>query len=269
MIPRLAGTLIATTSSSPSSLPIPTIAFPYLAVLLSGGHSMFLIVHDVGRYSVLGGTLDDSLGEALDKIVILLKLKDRVMEVALVDAVMAQRMERANGGALVELFAQWYQVLPCVVITTSLTEQSIDHSYFALHTIENASECVVWSSLQSIDSAEGTEDQSQYEFLRQNDFVLFCSLSHCRALVVGLKTAFRRLIHRLQCEANPLSPEEAVLPLEVVGAVAALFQEIAFEHVRNKLEVVLTQLNADDNRRDALMGVVIVGGVAANTELRR
>lgn len=41
--------------------------FPYLLLLLSGGHSQLIAVEGVGRYRRLGTTLDDALGEAFDK----------------------------------------------------------------------------------------------------------------------------------------------------------------------------------------------------------
>ena len=43
------------------------IEFPYLLLLISGGHSQFLIVSDVNEYEQLGTTIDDALGEAFDK----------------------------------------------------------------------------------------------------------------------------------------------------------------------------------------------------------
>ena len=43
------------------------IAFPYLLLLVSGGHCQLLVVEGVGRYRRLGTTLDDALGEAFDK----------------------------------------------------------------------------------------------------------------------------------------------------------------------------------------------------------
>ena len=46
--------------------------FPYLLLLVSGGHSQILIVKDVGSYKLLGTTLDDAVGEAFDKIAKLL-----------------------------------------------------------------------------------------------------------------------------------------------------------------------------------------------------
>jgi N6-L-threonylcarbamoyladenine synthase len=47
---------------------------PYLLLLVSGGHTQLLIVHDVGRYHRLGTTIDDALGEAFDKTAKLLGL---------------------------------------------------------------------------------------------------------------------------------------------------------------------------------------------------
>jgi N6-L-threonylcarbamoyladenine synthase len=41
--------------------------FPYLLLLISGGHCQLLAVEGVGRYRRLGTTLDDALGEAFDK----------------------------------------------------------------------------------------------------------------------------------------------------------------------------------------------------------
>ncbi|RPG94704.1 MAG: tRNA (adenosine(37)-N6)-threonylcarbamoyltransferase complex transferase subunit TsaD [Candidatus Pelagibacter sp. TMED253] len=43
------------------------INFPYLLLLISGGHTQFLIVKDVNQYEQLGTTIDDALGEAFDK----------------------------------------------------------------------------------------------------------------------------------------------------------------------------------------------------------
>jgi N6-L-threonylcarbamoyladenine synthase len=50
------------------------LGFPYLLLLVSGGHTQLLIVKDVGSYARLGTTLDDALGEAFDKAAKLLGL---------------------------------------------------------------------------------------------------------------------------------------------------------------------------------------------------
>jgi N6-L-threonylcarbamoyladenine synthase len=43
------------------------IEFPYLLLLISGGHSQYLIVNDINKYVQIGTTIDDALGEAFDK----------------------------------------------------------------------------------------------------------------------------------------------------------------------------------------------------------
>lgn len=41
--------------------------FPFLALLISGGHTEFIIVKALGNYQIIGDTLDDAAGEAFDK----------------------------------------------------------------------------------------------------------------------------------------------------------------------------------------------------------
>jgi len=48
--------------------------FPFVALLVSGGHTQLLRVSDVGRYELLGDTIDDAAGEAFDKSAKLLGL---------------------------------------------------------------------------------------------------------------------------------------------------------------------------------------------------
>ena len=49
-------------------------AFPFLALLVSGGHTMLIAVRELGDYRLLGTTLDDAVGEAFDKTAKLLGL---------------------------------------------------------------------------------------------------------------------------------------------------------------------------------------------------
>ena len=46
---------------------ISDLNYPYLLLLISGGHSQFLNVLELGKYKRLGTTIDDALGEAFDK----------------------------------------------------------------------------------------------------------------------------------------------------------------------------------------------------------
>ena len=51
------------------------INYPYLLLLISGGHSQFLSVNGLGSYTRLGTTIDDALGEAFDKTAKLLGIE--------------------------------------------------------------------------------------------------------------------------------------------------------------------------------------------------
>ena len=52
-----------------ASAPLPPEPpFPLLCLVVSGGHTQLVLMHDHGRYSLLGQTVDDAAGEAFDKV---------------------------------------------------------------------------------------------------------------------------------------------------------------------------------------------------------
>lgn len=65
---HLEGHLLAPFLSNPKP------SFPFVALLVSGGHTILIAVHGLGRYEYLGETLDDAAGEAFDKTARLLGL---------------------------------------------------------------------------------------------------------------------------------------------------------------------------------------------------
>ena len=52
----------------------PKPQFPFVALLVSGGHTLLVDVQGLGRYRTLGESIDDAAGEAFDKVAKLLKL---------------------------------------------------------------------------------------------------------------------------------------------------------------------------------------------------
>jgi N6-L-threonylcarbamoyladenine synthase len=94
--PGLAGALLVGTSVAEAlafTLDVPTVGvhhleghllaplleenpppFPFVALLVSGGHTQLMRVTDIGNYELLGDTLDDAAGEAFDKTAKLLGL---------------------------------------------------------------------------------------------------------------------------------------------------------------------------------------------------
>jgi len=51
-----------------------SIEYPYLLLLISGGHCQIVIVENLGKYHIIGKTIDDAAGEAFDKTAKLLGL---------------------------------------------------------------------------------------------------------------------------------------------------------------------------------------------------
>jgi len=55
-------------------LKMPSGSFPMISLIVSGGHTMLVLMKDFKNYKVLGQTVDDAAGEAFDKVAKLLKL---------------------------------------------------------------------------------------------------------------------------------------------------------------------------------------------------
>ncbi len=74
-------------------------AFPLLCLVVSGGHTQLVLMHDHGRYTLLGQTVDDAAGEAFDKVGRLLGLPypgGPAISAAAVGATPATRFPRAR-----------------------------------------------------------------------------------------------------------------------------------------------------------------------------
>uniref|UniRef100_A0A182K7W4 N(6)-L-threonylcarbamoyladenine synthase n=1 Tax=Anopheles christyi TaxID=43041 RepID=A0A182K7W4_9DIPT len=71
-----------------------SIPYPFLCLLVSGGHSLLVFVESTARFQLLGETLDDAPGEALDKIARRLKLRN------------IAKYAQMSGGQAIEVAAQ-------------------------------------------------------------------------------------------------------------------------------------------------------------------
>lgn len=70
-----------------------TIEFPFLVLLISGGHCLLAVAQDVDKFLLLGTTLDDAPGEAFDKIARRMKLTN------------LPEFSKRSGGQAIELAA--------------------------------------------------------------------------------------------------------------------------------------------------------------------
>lgn len=225
LIARLAGQHIIPDSNTSITQSIvseqvafqPKIDFPFLTLLASGGHTSLMLCKGLGDFDLIGGTLDDALGEAFDKAARLLGLQSNI-----------------SGGAAVELLAKQYSNSP------------------ELHHKFNHSMSVPMRDKPN------------------------CDFSYA-----GLKNAFRREVFRFRSELGldlnstnaPQQQMETVnlselvrLPPDVTSFLCYSFQDIAFQHVEDRLKRALNFLST---KNTSVNGLVVVGGVAANLELRQ
>lgn len=173
------------------------IQFPFLALLVSGGHCQMLKCLGVGQYSIIGGTIDDSLGEAYDKTARLLGLP-----------------VGGGGGPAIEALAK--EGDPNAVklpIPLQKRKKDFDFSY------------------------------------------------------AGLKTSVRTNAEKMCLERNVTSVDQ--LSRTDKANIAASFQNVAIKHIEQRLKRAMDalELESDDNQ-PKIQTLAVVGGVAANQELR-
>jgi len=264
----------ADTGASPTALPhfSPRVQYPFLALLVSGGHTSLLVCRGLGEYQLLGGTLDDSLGESFDKAARLLGL----------------HVGSTSGGAAVESAAA--------------------ASQFAANAMHNRRQAqVVLSKIQAQkDSAcvperlHGVAKDAVREFKR-GTVAESCALfrmkvplrdkKNCDFSYSGLKNSFRMAVGRAREEhglatdrtnapaqqMQAVTHEEVVtLPANVSADLCYAFQDIAFAHVEDRVHKALEWLSQNQYQTGASVSaggsctaLVVVGGVAANKQLRQ
>jgi len=168
------------------------IQFPFLALLVSGGHCQLLKCLGIGNYEIIGGTIDDSLGEAFDKTGRLLGLP-----------------VGGGGGPAVEALAKEGDPKAIALPIPLQKRKDCDFSY------------------------------------------------------AGLKTAVRMASEKLAKERGLETVDD--LNMKDKADIAASFQNVAIKHIEQRLKRTMDMLEAQD---DGIRCLAVVGGVAANKELR-
>lgn len=179
---------VAATSETHAST--RTVEFPFLALLVSGGHCQLMKCKGIGDYTILGGTLDDSLGEAFDKTARLLGLP-----------------VGGGGGPAVEKLALEGDPTAVKLSVPLQARKDCDFSYS------------------------------------------------------GLKTNVRRTSEKLIQERGVESVDQ--LPHQDKANIAASFQNVAIKHLEQRLKLAMEMME-----KEGIRSLALVGGVAANTELR-
>lgn len=178
-----------------------SIQFPFLALLVSGGHCQLLKCNGIGKYSIIGGTIDDSLGEAFDKTARLLGLPTG-----------------GGGGPAIERLAKDGNEKAIPLPVPMQRRKDCDFSYAGLKTsVRMASEKL--AAEKGVDSVDQLplEDKANIAASFQN-------------------TAIKHIEERLKRAMDMLEDEkEGIKTLAVVGGVAAN------KELRSRLETICAQ----------------------------
>jgi N6-L-threonylcarbamoyladenine synthase len=153
-------------------------AFPFLALLVSGGHTQLVDVAGLGRYKILGETLDDAAGEAFDKTAKMLGLP-------------------YPGGAALAALAERGRAGACVFPRPMLDRPGLDFSFSGLKTA--ALVALRGRDLTDgmrADVARGFED-AVVETLAEKCRRALKASGHQRLIIAGGVGANRRLRARL------------------------------------------------------------------------
>lgn len=166
------------------------VSYPYLLLLVSGGHCQILIVKNVGEYERLGTTIDDAAGEAFDKVAKMLKLG-------------------YPGGPLIE-------------------------------------------------KAAASGDETRFSLPRP-----LIGSGDCNLSFSGLKTAVRKIVESYTPDGNI---DHSVISPQDTADICACFQFVATDCLVRKLKKAIAIFKQKYPNGKHL---VVSGGVAANTYLRR
>ena len=179
------------------------IAFPFLALLVSGGHCQLMKCLGIGRYEIIGGTIDDSLGEAFDKTARLLGLPIG-----------------GGGGPAVEQLAKEGDPKAVQLPIPLQKRKDCDFSYAGLKT-------AVRMKTEKIAAERGLDSVND---LSREDRANIAS-SFQNVAIKHIEQRLKRTMDMLETE------EEGIRSLAVVGGVAAN------QELRSRLEAICSNRN--------------------------
>ena len=198
-----------------------TMDFPFLALLVSGGHCQILKCLDVGKYSILGGTYDDSLGEAFDKTARLLGLP-----------------VGGGGGPALEKLAKEGDSKAIALPVPLQKRKDCDFSFAGLKTaVRRAAEKLCGAEQNgSVEDLLSHEDKANIAASFQNTAIKHIEQRLERAM---------KLVDKQQQEAGGVK----IRSLAVVGGVAAN------QELRSRLEAMCERLSEGEGGEDWKMFV--------------
>ncbi|KAJ1986078.1 Mitochondrial tRNAs modification protein [Dimargaris cristalligena] len=240
------------------------IEFPFLSLLISGGHTLLLAVHGVGQYTQLGTTRDDSIGDAFDKVARALQLPWKSGPGGGAGAALEQAAQRGElYESPVAISEESPRSRPSLKIPLRVP-MSVNHQVASLDFSFSGLKADVFRRIE----AELASHYGSSHGLRHP--------SKPQPVSDPLANAFAQRTEALDDTAgssSPVDPSDTSssspfpLPSQFVFDMAAAFQYTATRHLLQKVKLGLrycqTELGMAQPR-----ALVCSGGVASNTYIR-
>jgi tRNA A37 threonylcarbamoyltransferase TsaD len=225
--------------------------FPFLALLVSGGHTQLIVSRGVGDHVFLGGTVDDAVGQAYDKV--------------------ARALGVVGGGAAIERLALRGDPTLLPLTVPLVRRRNCLFSFTGLKTmVERTIELAeppssaYWKMARAAMPAVGeTRATTSVPVLDR----LFATAANASAsdFERQLPPALPESLHALQ---NPQQfstrPARPVAPEQLASDVAASFQNVAIRHLTARVRIALDWCA---EHCPAVDTIVLSGGVARNQAL--
>ncbi len=226
----------------------PEIEMPYLMLLISGGHSQFVIAKGIGNYEVLGSTVDDAVGECFDKVARLLGFS-------------------YPGGPEIEKIAQ-YGDKNKFVFPIAMKDNTCNMSFSGIKTFTmnlvnqlNKSGAIVKSSLMPESSSIVESSIIPEPSLSLNNLSMPEPSSIVESSIISEPSSSLSGSSMPEPSSRLISSK---IPTEMLADLAASFQKGIGDNLSYKLNIALKKyISLGYNNRQ----FVIAGGVAANQYL--
>ncbi|MEW5313516.1 MAG: hypothetical protein WDW38_005079 [Sanguina aurantia] len=236
----------------------PAVPFPFLCLLVSGGHNLLVLVTGVGQYVQLGTTLDDALGEAYDKVARLLQLDPR-----------------PSGGAALEQLAKSGDPRAIPFAIPMWQRLTCDFSYAGLKT---SARLAIQANLPDPGDPSPAAQQTPNILLRGTSspgllppahaeggrpgrlFIQYAAASQSRRTSLFSRTS------SLPTKPPPTAHASSAHPAQMKADLAASFQYVAVQHLTQR---VVRGTAWARELQPGLQHLVVAGGVASNQYVRQ
>lgn len=241
---HMEGHIYSTLAKNSKGKPEIVYEFPLLALLVSGGHTEFVVMRGHGQYEIVGQTLDDAIGEAFDKV-------GRMLDLGYPAGPVIERLAKEGD--------ENRYMLPIPMIHSG----DGNMSYSGLKTAAMKLVNQELDPMNKYGEKFKNQVQSSFSLQRSNN----SAGASGQTPVQGNLNPEDQSVRTSDRMSNKINQHNPNPEKQIICDISASFQKAAVNQVLIKTEVVLKKLNKDFdlNVKDLIIG----GGVAQNLYLRK